>query len=111
MIREGSITTQKNKIRNAEHLISTCKELEKIYEKIDNKELKSLLLNNLVDKYLNVFQVAGLHKRKYAHLLDNEFLNDKAHTARNKKRVMLWKFNKSLYYYANKLHKQFFHQS
>ena len=111
LIREGSITTQKNKIRNAEHLISTCKELEKIYEKIDNQELKLLLLDNLVNKYLNVFQVAGLHNKKYSYLIDNEFLNDKAHTARNKKRVMLWKFNKSLYYYANKLHKQFFHQS
>lgn len=107
LIREGSITTQKNKVRNAEHLIGTCLELEKIYNQIQDIELKLLLLDNLVNKYLNVFQVAGLHKKKYSHLIDSGFLNGKAYTRRNKKRVLLWKINKNLYYYINKYYKKY----
>ena len=108
LIREGSITTQKNKIRNAKHLISTCEELEKIYINIEDEELRLLLLDNLVNKYLIAFQVAGLHQKEYSHLIDNEFLDDKAYTRKNKMKVMLWKFNKSLYYYVNSLHKLIF---
>lgn len=108
LIREGSITTQKNNLNNAIHLISICKELDEIYKTIDDLELKALLRNDLVDKYLNIFQVTGLHKKKYSHLIDKEFLKDKALTSRNKKRVMLWNFNKGLYFYTNKLYKQLF---
>ncbi|TYQ15974.1 UNVERIFIED_CONTAM: Glycosyltransferases involved in cell wall biogenesis [Acetivibrio alkalicellulosi] len=107
IIRDGSITTQENKVRNAEHLIETCKELEEVYNKIEDIELKSLLLDNLVNKYLNVFQVAGLHKKKYSYLIDSDFLNNKAYTSRNKRRVLLWKINKKLYFYSNQIYKLF----
>lgn len=106
LIREGSITTQKNNLKNAIHLISICKELEGIYKTMEDPKLKALLLDDLVDKYLNIFQVAGLHKKKYAYLIDKEFLRNKALTSRNKKRVRLWYFSKNLYFYTNKIYKQ-----
>lgn len=105
LIRDGSITTQKNKTKNAEHIMAICKELDKIYIGIDDKELKKLLDNSLVDMFLNTFQVAGLHKKKYAYLVDKKFLKGKSYTKRNKFRVILIYFNKSIYYHVNKISK------
>ncbi|MGR5861197.1 MULTISPECIES: glycosyltransferase [unclassified Bacillus cereus group] len=102
LIRNGSITTTKNKLKNAEHIIRTCKELEQIYCKIKNDELRNLLNDNLVDKYLNIFQVASLHKKENSHLLDEEFLINKAYTAKNKLRVALFRASKTLYFALNK---------
>lgn len=44
LIREGSISTKKNQIQNAKDLVSICKELEHIYNKVEDNELRSLLI-------------------------------------------------------------------
>jgi glycosyltransferase involved in cell wall biosynthesis len=102
LIRDGSITTTEKKIKNAEHMIKTCKELENIYSKVEDDELRRLLNNNLVDKYLNIFQISGLHKKEFKSLVDKRFLKNKAYTKRNKFRVALFMVSKKLYYYVNK---------
>ena len=104
-IREGSITTTKNKIINAEHMMKTCKELEVIYSNLNNNELIKLLNDNLVNRFLNTFQVAGLHRKRYSYLVDKSFLRKKAYTKKNKLRVTLFLFNKKLYYYLNNFKK------
>ncbi len=101
LIREGSITTSKKKLKNAEHIMKTCKKLEKIYERIEDSELKALLKDNLVDKFLNTFQNARLYNRKYKALVDKSFLKNKAYTKRNRFRVILFCSSKIIYYYAN----------
>jgi glycosyltransferase involved in cell wall biosynthesis len=103
VIRNNSITTQKNKVKNAEDLIQTCKELEQVYDQIDDNTLKKLLKNDLVDKYLYMFQVAELYKKDYSYLIDKQFLRGKAYTKRNKAKVCLFLFNKHLYYLINKI--------
>jgi glycosyltransferase involved in cell wall biosynthesis len=108
LIREGSITTNHNKIKNAEHLIQTCNELAVIYNDVNDDELRNMLNDDLLNKYLNVFQVAGLYKKQYSYLLDKSFLKGKAYTKRNKKRLFLFLLNKHLYYFVNKLSKYFF---
>lgn len=105
VIRDDSITTSKNKIKNASHIIKTCKQLEKIYNQESDEELRKLLNNNLVDKFLNTFQVAQLNKRKYSYLIDKTFLKNKAYTKRNKFRVKLFIISKNLYYYTNVISK------
>ena len=102
LIRNGSITTAKNKLKNAEHIIRTCKELEQIYCKVKNDELRNLLNDNLVNKYLNIFQVASLHKKENSYLLDEKFLINKAYTKKNKLRVALFRASKTLYFGLNK---------
>lgn len=102
VIREGSITKNKNIVKNAEHIFQTCKELDAIYDTVDDKQLKKLLKDSLVKKYLNMFQVAGLHKKEYSHLIDKEFLKGKAFTLRNKCKVMLFCMTKTGYYFTNK---------
>lgn len=102
LIRDGSITTRSNKVINAEHVIQICKELEKIYNKIEDEELRKLLNDNLVSKFLCIFQVAGLHRQEYSHLVDKNFLNSKALTKRNKLKVVLFRFSKVGYYFTNR---------
>ncbi|WP_148630488.1 glycosyltransferase [Bacillus sp. E214] len=101
LIRAGSITNQKGKIKNAEHIIKICKELERLYSEIKDNELKSLLNDNLVQKYLNTFQVAGLHRKQYKYLVDKNFLKRNAYTKRTKLKVVILTFSKHLYYYLN----------
>ena len=62
MIRDGSITTKNNKKKNLIDFYSTCKALEKIYHKIEDNELKKLLLNSLVSKYLTLFVTANAYE-------------------------------------------------
>ncbi|WP_230574325.1 glycosyltransferase [Bacillus rhizoplanae] len=106
LIREGSITTTKNKLKNAEHIMKICKELEQIYSEIQNNDLRKLLNDNLVNKYLNIFQVAGLYKAEYSYLVDKSFLKSKAYTRKNKVRVLLFRISKRLYFHLNRLIKE-----
>ncbi len=105
IIRGGSLTTQENKIENAEYIMKICNEYEKLYSEIKDDELRRLLNNNLVDLYLNIFQVARLYKKKYNYLINKSFLRGKAYTKRNKLRVALFMFNKRVYYFINKISK------
>lgn len=102
LIRDGSITTSKNKVKNALHLIETCKELEKTYSQVEDKNLRELLNDSLVNKYLSAFQIGGLYKKEHKHLIDDTFLKGKALTKRNKLKVALFLFSKNLYFYINK---------
>lgn len=106
IIRENSITTTKNKDKNAVDMIQTLKELEIIYNKIDDAQLKAMLMNDLVAKYLNTFQVCMLYKPKYKHLIDKDFIKNKATTRKNKLKVVLFLFSKNLYYFVNYISKK-----
>ena len=106
LIREGSITTAKNKLRNAEHMMNICKKLEKLYNNVQEQELRNLLNDSLVNKFLNTFQVADLHKKKYSYLVDKKFLTGKALTKKNKIRVRIFQMSKTAYYYINKISKK-----
>ncbi len=74
-----------------------------IQKKIDAKQK---ILNNLVDKFLNTFQVAELYDKKKSSLIDKSFLIGKSCTTRNKMRVALFIINKKLYFYVNKISKK-----
>lgn len=106
LIREGSITTSKKKLKNAEHIMKTCRKLEEIYEKIEDEELKALLNDNLVDKFLNTFQTARLYNKEHKKLVNKKFLKNKAYTKRNRFRVILFSLNKVIYYYVNHFFKK-----
>lgn len=104
-IRENSITTQDRKEKNALSIIETCKELEKIYEEIKDTELKKLLNNTLVDRYLNAFQIGKLYRKKYNCIINKKFLIGKSYSLRNKRKVFLFIFNKRLYFLINYISK------
>lgn len=104
--RENSITTKEDKTRNGIDLISTCYELEKIYEKIDDNELKKLLNDYLVMLFLNAIHVGNLYDKKYNNLYSKSFLIGKPQSIRNKLKARLFIFNKRLYKIINNLTKK-----
>lgn len=62
IIREDSITTQKNKKKNIIDFYSTCEELAEMYKTIKFKKLRMHLLNSLVSKYLTLYVTANAYE-------------------------------------------------
>lgn len=101
-LREGSISKNKNMTKNAIDLFNSLHELEYLYQDIIDKDLKDKLLNSLVDKYMNMIQIAKLIDKKNNDIIDYEFLKRNAKSKRNRFKVMLFSLNKHLYYHINK---------
>lgn len=105
MIREDSITMKKDLSKNGLHIIKICHKLDKEYDCIIDKELKELLKDNLVTKYLYAIQIGKLHKRKYKNNIDKKFLKKNVLTKRNKNKLNIFFISRYGYYYLNKLMK------
>lgn len=105
VFRENSITTKKNKVKNATDMIMICKELKTLYSTLIDDELKSLLFDYLLMLYLNAFFMGKLLGREYENILNDNFLTDMALTRKNKYKFRLFRFNKYLYYYLNRINK------
>ena len=103
IIRNNSITKKNNLINNACHIIETCKEMEKIYNALDEGRLKLLLKDNLATKYLYAFQIGQLYGREYKCIIDKKFLVKNAKSFKNRIKVTLFLINPKIYFYINKL--------
>lgn len=109
VIREGSITRQKVKVKHSIDIINTVKELSNIYDFLDDLKLKLLLKDYLVMLYLNAFYVGRLHQKKFRKYIDKKFLKENALTAKNLRKTKLFCFNIRIYYLVNKLSKTIKH--
>lgn len=100
IIRENSITTKKDKRKNASDLYDTCRELELTYRKLENDELRIFLLNSLSDKYLSLFQSGELYKygSAYYHRI---FIIRNAKKRRTKMKSILYFISPKLYFIVN----------
>lgn len=101
IIRENSITKKKDKSQNGRDMINTCYELEKIYKRIEDKELKKLLNNYLVMLFLNGINIGDLYSQKYSKVYNKKFLFGKSTTIKNRLKVGLFILNKHLYKILN----------
>ena len=100
IIRDNSITTKKNKEKNARDMYTTCEELELMYRGIGDKELRNYLLDSLVNKYLSLFQAGQIYKygKKYYH---KNFMIRNAKSVRTKCKVLIYVFSPKIYYWIN----------
>lgn len=105
IIRENSITTKKDKRKNADDLYSTCCELEQIYKQLDNHELKKYLLNSLADKYLSLFQSGELYRYGSAYTHKNMIVRN-AKMKRTKFKSILYFISPKLYFKINQISKR-----
>lgn len=105
IIRNNSITKKKDKSKNGIDLINTCYELEKIYRKIEDRELIELLNNYLVMLFLNAIHIGNLYDKEYSNLYSKRFLVGKPKSIKNRIKVLLFIFNKRLYCYMNEFSK------
>lgn len=105
-IRENSITTKKDLLPNSLDLIKTCNELERIYNLLDDGRLKDLLMDSLVIRYLNAFQIGKLYNKKNRKCFNKKFLKGKSLSKRNKIKVFLFSMSPTFYYVINACEKK-----
>ena len=105
VIRQGSIMRQLDKRKNAVDIYNTCLELEDIYEKLDNFQLKSLLLDSLVVLYLKIYYEGHLcrYGNEYIH---KEFCKRNAYTKRSKIKSLIFCISPRMYCMINKFTKE-----
>ena len=100
VIREGSISTSKNKEKNIRDLFQTLQELNELADQQD-EELCRWMKNAVVNSYLNMVYEARMYRKEYRKLLNKKFLFGKAATKYNRLRVMLCCLNVHLYCIVN----------
>lgn len=103
--RPGSITETGHHIKNAEDIIEICYALERVYKTIKKDENKKILDDYLVMLYLNAVYIGNLAGRPD---LNKKFVIGKAHTVKNKLKVLLFLLNAGLYCRINSLTKKGF---
>lgn len=105
ILREDSITTQKDKRKNAIDLFSICCELESLYNELYNDELRKYLIDSLVCKYLSLFQEGMLYQYGET-FLHKEFVKRNAKLNKTKFKAHLYCLSPRLYYKINKVSKK-----
>lgn len=105
MVRENSISTQKNKEKNIRDLFATLQELDQLAEQ-QNPELRKWMKNGILNSYLNMVQMARMYQKQYRKLLDKRFLLGKAATNWNRFRVLVCLINVRLYCFMNDCYKK-----
>ena len=104
IVREDSITTQKDLRRNAQDLYATCLQLREIYERLDDIELKTLLIDSLVSKYLSLYQ-QGKFYQYGSEYLHKDFVFKNAYRVKTKSKAILFCITPKLYWHINHLSK------
>jgi len=105
LVRENSISTQKNKEKNIKDLFQTLREQDQMAEQ-QEPELKKWMKNAILDSYLNMVQTARMYQKQYRKLLDKRFLLGKAATNWNRFRVLVCLINVRLYCFMNDCYKK-----
>lgn len=105
IVREGSISTKKNKEKNIRDLFRTLEEQCELAEKQDG-ELKKWMKNEALNSYLNMVQEAEMYRPEYRGLLNRAFMRGKAATRWNRFRAALCYINVGWYCSINDLYKR-----
>lgn len=105
MVRENSISTQKNKEKNARDLFATLRAQDQMADQQES-ELRKWMKNAILDSYLNMIQTARMYQKQYRKLVDKRFLLGKAATNWNRFRVLICFVNLRLYCFMNDFYKR-----
>lgn len=105
VIRENSITTKKNKTRNAVCIFEICRNLNEIYDKVDNPELKTLLKTHSAKICFKAIEDARLYKKESRHIIDIPFLKKNCFFKKEKLRFLLLNINPWLLHWFTNIKK------
>lgn len=105
VLREGSITNGKDKGKNLSDYDAVCRGLESLYEKIEDRELKNLLKDELVCGYLSLFQEAKgyTYGKAYIH---KGFCLRNAKRGKTRLKSLLFALSPRLYWQINRVGKR-----
>lgn len=93
LIRDGSISTKKDKTKNIQDLFQTLEQMSARAEQITNKELGKWMKNAALNSYLNMIQEARMYQPQYKKYIKKSFMWNKAATPWNHIRVFLCTIN------------------
>lgn len=105
MVRENSISTQRDKTKNIKDLFQTLKEQERLANQQD-EQLCKWMKNGILDSYLNMVYTARMYQKKYRRFFQRKFLLGKAATRYNKIRVCLCFVSVRFYCLVNDVYKR-----
>lgn len=89
VIRENSITTKKNKIKNAICIFEICRNLNKIYDKVEDNLLKKLLKTHSAKICFKAIEDGQLYKKTNRHIIDIELLKRNCFYKKEKLRLYM----------------------
>lgn len=100
VIREQSITMRKDLRKNAVDLYNTCVQLSAVYQKLEDAQLRDLLLDSLSVKYLSLFQRGRLYRygREYIH---RAFVWNNARRSKTRCKALLYCLSPAMYWHIN----------
>lgn len=101
IIREGSITTRKNKEKNAEAIVDICYRLEEWTKTINDLLLKQYILEHCVDLYYKVFVDANLVENQSIRI-KRKYIVKNSRTAKNKYRTLVYLASEGLFNYLER---------
>lgn len=105
IIRENSISTQKNKEKNIRDLFHTLECMDERAKQMKNSELKKWTRNRILDSYLNMVYDAGMYRPKYRRMIRKRFVLGKAAAPWNYLRTVVFLLNVRLYCQMNDCYK------
>ena len=74
IIRENSITTSKNKVKNAKDIFEICRSLDKIYENIEDISLKKMLMTHSAKICFKAIEDGKLYLKENHQFIDMNIL-------------------------------------
>lgn len=98
MVRADSITQVQNKTKHNLDLMRTVKELESIFNKSNDAQLRVLMKDWLLDQYLAAFFTEKMYRKEYAHYIDKSFVLQSAKSIKNKFRSLLFFISPRMYW-------------
>lgn len=105
VIRDGSISTQRDRTKNIQDLFQTLEQINACAEQTVNRELGKWMKNAALNSYLNMIQEARMYQPQYRRYIHKSFLWGKAATPWNCVRVILCTINVRWYCAINDLYK------
>lgn len=105
VVREGSISTGRNREKNIRNLFRTLEEQSALAES-QEPELRRWMLDGILNSYLNMIQEARMYRPEYRGLVDKRFLRGKAATRWNRIRAAICTVSVRLYCLTNDIYKK-----
>lgn len=101
IVREDSITTQKDKRKNLMDFYSTCCELEPVFRAVEDIELRDCLLDSLARKYMSLYYSSNAFRygKSYYH---RGLVLRNAKKARTRCKATLYCISPRIYCWINK---------
>ena len=91
--------------KNSFDLIKICYLLKEKSFFINNRYLKQLFQNNIINLYLSAFYKGKLINKKYRKYINSDFFNNLYKSQYNSIRIVFFNISHLLYYYVNYLYK------